>query len=364
MYANKRLTSLDAFRGFTVAAMIMVNFPGDGDNVFFTLKHTEWNGLSFTDLVAPFFLFIVGVSISFSFAKTVAEKMDKKGAYKKIIIRSLKIFAAGMFLNMMPFFNIHEIRWTGTLHRIAIVFLVCSFIFLNTNWKQQAFILLSILIGYWIVILAIPTPGLGKVVMEPGKNIAAWVDSLYMPGKLWQGTWDPEGILSTFPSIATCITGMLAGKLVQTTLPENVKINYLMSFGVVAAALGYFAGLGFPVNENLWTSSFVLITSGFAALLLGVLYFRLDILKKIKGSLVGVVFGANAITAYVLGDILSLFFYGVKFGNHSLNEHVVNSLISISIAPRLASLMYALFFVSIVFIPVYILYKKKIFIKI
>ncbi|MEJ7586695.1 MAG: heparan-alpha-glucosaminide N-acetyltransferase domain-containing protein [Ferruginibacter sp.] len=361
---NKRLKSLDAFRGFTVAAMIMVNFPGDGGNVFFTLKHTVWNGLSFTDLVAPFFLFIVGVSTSFAFAKTVREKLDKKAAYKKIIIRSLKIYALGMFLNMMPFFNLHEIRWTGTLHRIAIVFMVCSFIYLNTNWKQQAFILISILIGYWIVILGIPTPGLGKVVMEPGKNLAAWVDSIYMPGKLWQGTWDPEGILSTFPSIATCITGMLAGKLLQTSLPENVKINYLVSFGVVLAVLGYFVGLAFPVNENLWTSSFVLITSGFSALALGVLYFRLDILEKVKGSLVGVVFGANAITAYALGDILSLFFYSIKFGNHSLNEHVVNTLTSILIAPKLASLIYALFFVSVVFIPVYILYKKKIFIKI
>ena len=361
---NKRLISLDAFRGFTVAAMIMVNFPGDGDHVFFTLQHTIWNGLSFTDLVAPFFLFIVGVSISFSFAKIVIEQLDKKSAYKKIVIRSLKIFAVGMFLNMMPFFNINEIRWTGTLHRIAIVFLACSFIFLNTNWKQQAFIAASILIGYWIVILAIPTPGLGKVVMEPGKNIAAWVDSLYMPGKLWQGTWDPEGILSTFPSIATGITGMLAGKLLQARLPENIKINYLMSFGVVVAMLGYFVGLAFPVNENLWTSSFVLITSGFAAIVLSVLYFRLDILNKTKGSFPGVVFGTNAITAYVLGDILSLLFYGVKFGSHSLNEHVVNVFISISTAPKLASLMYALFFVSIVFTPIYILYKKKIFIKI
>ena len=361
---NKRLISLDVFRGFTVAAMIMVNFPGDGDNFFFILKHTVWNGLSFTDLMAPFFLFIVGVSISFAFAKIVAEKLDKKGTCKKIVIRSLKIFAVGMFLNVMPSFNLHEIRWTGTLHRIAIVFMVCSFIFLNTNWKQQALIAASILIGYWIVILAIPTPGFGKVMMEPGKNIAAWVDSLYMPGKLWQGIWDPEGILSTFPSIATCITGMLAGKLLHSDFPQNVKINYLMSFGVVVAVLGFFAGLGFPVNENLWTSSFVLITSGFAALVLGVLYFRLDILNKTKGSFPGVVFGTNPITAYVLGDILSLLFYGVKFGSHLLNEHVVNALVSISIAPKLASLMYAIFFVSMVFIPVYILYKKKIFIKI
>ena len=197
----KRLLSLDAFRGFTVAAMIMVNFPGDGKHVFFTLKHSRWNGLSFTDLIAPFFLFIVGVSISFAFASVVNDRLVKRSVYKKIIFRSLKIFAIGMFLNLMPSFDLTDARWTGTLHRIAIVYLICSFISLTTHWKQQIFVALAILIGYWVVILGIPTPGYGVVIMEPGKNIAAWIDSLYLPGKMWQGTWDPEGILSTLSLI-------------------------------------------------------------------------------------------------------------------------------------------------------------------
>ena len=360
---KKRVLSLDAFRGFTIAAMLLVNFPGNGDHVYFQLQHTIWNGLSFTDLIAPFFLFIVGVSISFSYAKIKNEVTDKKPIYKKILLRSLKIFAVGMFLNLMPFFNFNEIRWTGTLHRIAIVFLASSFIFLNTNWKQQAIIASGILILYWIVMLAIPTPGVGEVVLEPGRNIAAWVDSKLLPGKMWQGTWDPEGILSTFPSIVTCIFGMLAGTLLQTNLPDCIKINYLMSFGVAVAVAGFFAGLSFPLNENLWSSSFVLITAGFAALVLGTMYFRMDILKNKWGSSVGVIFGSNAITVYVLGDVLSLLFYGIKLGGHSLNEHVVNMLINNSVSPKLASMLYALFFVCINFIPAYILYKKKIFIK-
>ena len=360
---KRRVLSLDAFRGYTIAAMLLVNFPGSWDHVYFQLQHTAWNGLSFTDLIAPFFLFIVGVSISFSYSKIKDGNGSKRSIYKKIIIRSLKIFAVGMFLNLMPFFNLNEIRWTGTLHRIAIVFLASSFIFLHTNWKQQIIIAGGILILYWIVMLTIPTPGVGQVVLEPGRNIAAWVDSKLLPGKMYQGTWDPEGILSTFPSIATCILGMLAGTLLQTNLSDSMKINYLLSFGVIVAIAGFFAGLSFPLNENLWSSSFVLVTAGFAALVLGAMYFRMDILNNKSGSAAGVIFGSNAITVYVLGDVLSLFFYGIKLGGHSLNEHVVNLLINHSVSPKLASMLYALFFVCINFIPAYILYKKKIFIK-
>jgi predicted acyltransferase len=180
---------------------------------------------------------------------------------------------------------------------------------------------------------------------------------------MWQGTWDPESILSTFPSIVSGITGMLAGRLLQSTFTPNEKVNYLMTAGVFSAALGYFWGLGFPVNENLWTSSFVLVTSGFAALLLGALYFMVDILGKTKGTQPGIIFGANAIAVYVLGDVLALFFYGAKFGDHSLNQHVVNGLINAGVAPNLASLLYAVFFVSVNFLPAYWLYRKKIFIK-
>ncbi len=362
MMEKQRLISLDAFRGYTIAAMLLLNFPGSEEHIFFQLRHTVWNGLSFTDLIAPFFLFIVGVSISFSYAKVKPED-DKKEVYKKIVIRSLKIFAVGMFLNLMPFFDFSEVRWTGTLHRIAIVFLASSILFLNTSWKQQVWTVVGILILYWIVMMTIPTPGIGTIILEPGKNIAAWIDSQYLPGKMWQGTWDPEGILSTFPSIATCITGMLAGTLLRTSLSDSMKISYLMSLGLVTAVIGFFVGLSFPVNENLWTSSFVLVTAGFAALLLGAMYFRIDILKNTWGSSPGVIFGSNAIAIYVLADVLALLFYQLKIGGQTLNEHVVNELIEMSIAPELAGMFYSLCFVCINFVPAYILYKKKIFIK-
>lgn len=361
--ANRRLISLDAMRGFTIALMITVNFPGSEEFVYPTLSHSKWNGLTFTDLVAPFFLFIVGVSIVFAFSKRLETPGPKTDLYKKILIRSVKIFAVGMFLNMLPDFDFANLRYTGTLHRIAIVFMICAFLFLNTTWKQQAIIGIAILILYWLVMNFVPTPGYGKVMTERGVNLAAWVDQQYMPGKMWQGTWDPEGILSTFPSIVTGITGMLAGRLMISQLSPNEKVNYLMSAGVFSAAAGYFWGLGFPVNENIWSSSFVLVTSGFAALILGATYFNVDILGRKKGTAPGIIFGANAITVYVLADIFALFFYLLPFGDKTANQHAVDALVAAGFAPKLASLCYALFFVAINFIPAFLLYRKRIFIK-
>ena len=358
---QNRLISLDAMRGFTIAAMIVANFPGTEEAVYFTLRHTIWNGLSMTDLVAPFFLFIVGVSIAFAYSKKTSA--PKGELYRKIVIRSLKIFAVGMFLNLMPDFDFANVRWTGTLHRIAIVFLVCAFLFLNTRWKQQAWIGALTLVAYWLAMTQIPTPGVGHVILERSQNLAAWIDQQYLPGRMWQGTWDPEGILSTFPSIVTGITGMLVGRWMLGPDQPIDKVAYLMTGGLFTAIAGYFWGLTFPVNENLWTSSFVLVTSGFAALLFGATYFLVDVLGHTKGTKPGVIFGANAITVYVMADIFALFFYRFKFGNLPLNEQVVKGLSSIGLQPELASLLYALFFVGINFIPAYVLYKRKIFIK-
>jgi predicted acyltransferase len=361
--ATGRLTSLDTLRGFTIAAMILVNFPGNDQAVYHPLQHTHWNGLSFTDLIAPFFLFVVGVSIVFAYARRLSEGVPASAMYSKIMFRSLKIFVVGMFLNLLPDFDISDVRWTGTLHRIAIVFLVCALLYLHTTWKQQAWIGLGILVAYWLAMTLIPTPGFGEVRLEPGQNLAAWVDQQWLPGKMWQGTWDPEGILSTFPSIVTGITGMLAGHLLRSRLAPNEKVNYLMAVGLLAAATGYLWGLAFPVNENLWTSSFVLVTSGLAALLLGALYFSIDILGRKKGTAPGIIFGANAITVYVLADILALVFYGVSLQGATLNEHTVTALTHAGLAPKLASMLYALFFTTINFIPAWLLYRNRIFIK-
>jgi predicted acyltransferase len=360
---TKRLISLDALRGFTIAAMIMVNYPGSEDSVYFTLRHTVWNGLSFTDQVAPYFLYFVGASIVFAYSKRIAEGTPRSALYKKILFRSLKIFAVGMFLNLQPYFDFHNIRWTGTLQRIAIVFFISAIIYLNTTWKQQAWIAAILLIAYWLALTCIPTPGMGKVMLEPGVNIVAWVDNQFLPGKMWRGTWDPESILTNITSVVSCITGMLAGRLMLSDKTPNEKVNYLMTAGVFLAIAGYFWGLAFPVNENLWTSSFVLVTSGFASLLFGAFYFLVDIKGKTWGTKPGIIFGANAITIYFLAELGAFFLYEIKYAGVSLNTRFVDGLSNAGADPKFASLIYALFFVCINFIPAWILYKKKIFIK-
>lgn len=358
-----RLISLDAMRGFTIAAMILVNFPGNGDHVFAPLMHSVWNGLTPTDVIAPFFLFIVGVSIAIAYTKRLEKGLPKGDMYKKIIVRSFKIFAVGIFLNLLPDFNFAEIRWTGTLPRIAIVFFVCALMFLNTKWKTQAWIGGVILVVYWLAMTLIPTPGEGKVMLERGVNLANWIDSQYMPGKMWQGTWDPEGILSTFPSIVSGITGMLAGVLMLSKRTKEMKVILLMVIGFFMTFAGYLWGLTFPVNENIWTSSFVFVTSGIAFMSLGAFYFLVDMKGFTYGTKPGIIFGANAITVYVLGDVLALLFYGLKIGGQGLNMHFFDAFTALGMAPKLASMIYAILYVCVIFIPALIMYRRKIFIK-
>ena len=365
-HSRSRYLSLDAFRGYTVAAMIMVNFPGNGEHVFSTLRHSEWNGLTFTDQIAPYFLFIVGVSITLSMGSALADPAVAGTLPRKILLRALKIFGVGMFLNvlsLMPNFDFSQLRWTGTLHRISIVYLCCAMFFLRSGWRGQAFLAAILLGGYWAAMMLIPTPGEGVVMLEPGRNLAAWVDSRYLPGKMWQGSWDPEGILSTFPSIATGITGMLAGHVLRSEGEGAVKLNRLATAGTISAVLGYFIGLSFPVNENLWTSSFVLVTSGFATLVFVSMHHLSTTGKKAGWTVPGVVFGKNAIVAYVSADILAIFFYGLPIGGTTLNMHAFEALTALGLAPSLASLAYALFFVCMNFIPVWILFRRNIFIK-
>ena len=358
-----RLISLDAMRGFTIAAMILVNFPGNWDHVYAPLLHSKWNGLTPTDIIFPFFLFIVGVSIALAYTKRLQRGTPKGSMYRKIIIRSFKIFAVGIFLNLLWDFNFAELRWTGTLPRIAVVFLACALLFLNTDWKKQVWIGGTILVAYWLAMTLIPTPGFGTAMLEPGKNLAAWFDSKYLPGTMWQGTWDPEGILSTFPSIVSGITGMLAGALILSNRTKEMKVILLMVAGFFMTFAGYLWGLSFPVNENIWTSSFVFVTSGIAFMSLGSFYFLVDMKGYTHGTKPGIIFGANAITVYVLGDVFAGLFYGIKIGGESLNKHFFNLFTSIGLGEKFTSMLYAILYVCVIFIPALIMYRKKIFIK-
>lgn len=364
--SSSRIISVDVFRGITIAAMLLVNFPGNGRHVYAPLQHTHWNGITPTDLIAPFFLFIVGVAIALAYTKRLEAGISPAKMYFKLFSRSLKIFLVGMFLNifgLIPDFNFADIRYTGTLHRIAIVFFVCGILFLNTNWKTQAIVGAVVLILYWLSMTLIPTPGYDKVMFEPGINLAAWIDTKLLPGKMYQGTWDPEGFFSTFPSIVTGITGMLAGTLLLKIKSQEYKVMYLFSLGFVSTIIGVIWSWAFPLNENLWTSSFVLFTSGLASMTLAASIFVVDILQYKKNVQFGVIYGSNAITIYVLADIFSILFYGIAIAGNSLNTHFFNFFTSLGGPPKFVSMTYALFYVGINFIPAYILYRKKLFIK-
>ncbi len=358
--ANKRLISLDMLRGLTIALMIVVNNPGSWDYLYWPLGHADWHGITITDFVYPFFLFIVGVSIVLSSYKQLDAGADKGKMRKKIWIRSIKIFALGLLLNLFPDFDFAELRVPGVLQRIAIVYLICAHIFLATNWKTQIKIAGFALVGYWLAMILIPVPGIGSGVLEPGKNLAAYIDSLLVPGKLYQGTWDPEGLLSTIPAIVTGITGMLAGQLLKQNMGIEKKLNYLFLIGLLCITAGYFWDLFFPINKNLWSSSYVLFTSGWAFMSLAACILVVDVMGYQKISKFGVIYGSNAITVYVFAGMFP------ELLNETLGvqDLFFNGLVSAGMVPELASFLWAITYTMICFIPAYILYKKKIFIKV
>ncbi len=361
----KRLVSLDALRGFTIAAMVVVNDPGSWEHVYPPLRHAEWNGCTLTDLIFPFFLFIVGISIALAYTKRMEAGVPTGRIYRKIIIRSVNIYLLGLFLWLWPDFDFTAIRWVGVLQRIAVVFLVCALLFLNTSWKQQVWIGSTVLVLYWIVVAYVPVPGVGTPdLSEPGKNWANYLDTLILPGVMWQGTWDPEGILSTFPAVVTGIIGMLTGKLYLTIKDENRRLVLLFFIGFIMFLAGGAWNWFFPINKNLWTSSYVLYTGGLGIMGLASCILIVDVWGYTRWTFLGRVYGANAITSYVLAGMLTVVFYGLPVGGNSLNQWFMEGFTSIGFDPRFASFLYAVLYMLIIFIPALILYRRKIFIKV
>ncbi|PID92687.1 MAG: heparan-alpha-glucosaminide N-acetyltransferase [Bacteroidetes bacterium] len=365
MTQSKRLISLDALRGFTIAAMVVVNDPGSWQHVYWPLLHAKWNGCTLTDLVFPFFLFMVGVSIALAYTKRLEAGVEKKKLYQKIILRSFNIYILGIFLYLFPSFDFQHIRWVGVLPRIAFVFLACALLFLNTNWKQQIKIGAVILVLYWIVVAYLPVPGLGKPDLSvPDKNWANYLDQLLVPGVLYRKTWDPEGFLSTFPAIVSGIIGMLVGTLYLKIRDEYKRLTWLYLAGFSMFLAGGLWNWFFPINKHIWTSSYVLYTSGLGTLSLATCILLVDMLGYKRWTFLGRVYGANAITSYVLAGMLTLVFYRMKIGEYSMNQWFMNGLSAVGFDPRLASLCYALLYMLLIFIPALILYRKKIFIRI
>ncbi|WP_028387653.1 acyltransferase family protein [Legionella fairfieldensis] len=368
MHIN-RLLSIDVFRGITIVLMILVNSPGN-HVVYPWLKHSTWNGCTLADLVFPFFIFIVGISAVFSLTKAKNNPdLSLNSLIIQVLKRSIFMFAIGLFLNAFPYhFDLSTLRILGVLQRIAICYFCASLLFLTTRMEIQAAIAGLLLIGYWFIMTFVFVPGYGTNQLTVEGNLAAYLDRLFFsPSHLYGKIYDPEGLLSTFPAIATTLIGNLTGMWLLSSYSAWEKMTRMAFAGLLALLIGGVWGLWFPVNKTLWTSSYVLWTGGFALIGLAFCYWLIEIKGWKKWSRLFEMFGVNAMAAYVLHvfflkiqamisiphdgftDNLRVFITAYFFGGMSLKN---------------GSLLYALSYTLIWLLVLTILYRRKIFIKI
>jgi predicted acyltransferase len=371
MLKSERIVSVDFLRGFTVASMILVNNPGSWEHVYAPLRHATWNGCTPTDLIFPFFLFVIGISIVYSMeGRSKASEDPQRKRILKILKRSSILFLLGLFLNVIPEFDLATIRIPGVLQRIAIVFLVTALLFLKTSLRTQVVVAIGILILYWLVMTLIPLPGLGYANLTPTANIGAWLDVTLLKGHLWKYSlvWDPEGILSTFPAIVSCMVGVLAGSWLKSNREQNEKLIYLFIAANVLLLLGLCWDLIFPINKNLWTSSFVLYTSGIALHALALSYWMIDVMQYRKYLNPFVAFGANAIVAYMISEILTKAVSFVKIDYKGITLPFKNALFlwlnEKWTHPNFISFVLAFVWLIVIWLPIQWMYKQKIFIKV
>ena len=363
---SSRLVSLDAFRGLTVAGMILVNNPGTWGAIYSPLAHAEWDGWTPTDLVFPFFLFIVGVSITLALSRRAA---GDGGLYGKILRRALLIFALGIFLNGFPYFPLDTLRIPGVLQRIAVCYLVAALVFVKTSWRTQAFITAALLLFYWALVSLVPAPGYaaGDLTMEG--SLPSYVDRVVFGAHKWKPLYDPEGLLSTMPAVATTMCGVLTGHLLRSRRGHYERVSAMFVAGAAGVMLGWAWNYWFPINKALWTSSYVLFAAGMALQTLALCYWLIDIRGLRRWALPFVVFGTNALAAFFLSGVLARLLGLVKLagpdGNDvSLQGVLYQNLFASWAAPKNASLAYAVCFVLLMLGLMAILYRKRIFIKV
>lgn len=376
-----RLLSLDVFRGITIAGMVLVNNPGTWSQIYSPLKHAEWHGATPTDFVFPFFLFIVGISITLALGKRVEAGGAKKDLYAKIIKRAVVIFLLGLFLAAFPFYNFAKGEWLdvsnlrvmGVLQRIAVCYLISALVFLHTNWRQQLAIAAALLLIYWGLLTLIGVPGCEITTFnDKACNLAAFLDRVVLgENHLWSQSkvFDPEGILSTVPAISTTLAGVLTGHWLRRKIDDSEKVAALFFFGVVLTALGWFWSLSFPLNKSLWTSSYAVYTAGLALCFLGFCYWLIDMKGYRRWAKPFVIFGVNALALFVGSGLLAKTMGIIKVASAegksiSLQKWIFDNLFLPFAAPINASLAYAVTFILFWLFLMWLLYRKRIYIKV
>lgn len=377
--APVRLISLDAFRGFTIAAMVLVNNPGDWSNLHAQLAHAKWNGWTFTDCIFPFFLFIGGVAMTLSLGRLAAAGADRPRLLLKLTKRAALIFLIGFLLNLIPRFDFDTVRIPGVLQRIALCTVLAAPIVVYLGWRAQLAVITALLALYSVLMLWVPVPGIGAGVLEPGKDFGAWVDRMLLDGHLWvqAKTWDPEGLVSTIPALCSQLFGVLAGRVLALELPRVEQTIWMLFAGLVFLALGSsLDAVLMPMNKSLWTVSFCLWMTGWALLAFGVFYWLLDanpyaIVRERAGVWAKpfVIYGMNALFIFAFSGFVAKMLGFIKLAQpdgsqHSLGSTLYAPLKALPIGAANTSLLYAILFNACMFAIAYGMWRKRWFVKV
>jgi predicted acyltransferase len=393
-HLRERLLSLDVFRGLTIAGMLLVNNPGSWSAIYPPLEHADWNGWTPTDLIFPFFIFIVGVTTHLSLLSRRRRGATDREITRQILKRGGLIVLCGLLLSGFPY---HEMvihlpfgavfdsarshlgpghwRLTGVLQRIGVVYICAALLTMRTSVKQQVLIVAALLYGYWFAMTLIPVPGHGIGALMLGQKdatLAAWLDrAVFGTNHLWAGsrTWDPEGILSTVPAIGTCMLGVIAGRWIVSDKPLLERIAGLFAAGAIGMMAGLMWNWSFPINKNLWTSSYVVFTAGLACVVLATCMWLIDVHGWSWWTKPFVLFGVNPLAAFVGEGIFSRLIYTlirVPRGGElvPLEAAIYQSAFASWLAPRNASLLFAVCYVALFLWLMRELYRRDILIKV
>ncbi len=349
--------------------MVLVNNPGQWGTTYWPLLHAPWHGWTPTDLIFPFFLFIVGVSITLALGRRVEQGVNPPEMYGKIARRALIIFALGLFLAGFPYFKLGTLRIPGVLQRIAVCYFVAALLYLHASWKTQAKIAAGLLMGYWFAMVLIPRPGYGLGDLSMGGNLAAVIDRKLLAGHIYRPLYDPEGIFSTIPAIATTIAGVLTGEWLRARRSDTQRLLGLFLAGAAAVLAGWVWNLWFPINKPLWTSSYVLFTAGIALQTLALCYWLIDVQGYRRWAKPFVIFGVNALALYFFSGLMARILTLIKFTladgrSIDLRRFLFEEIFLSWLPPYSASLGFALSYVLLWLGLMAILYRKQIFIKV
>jgi len=358
---SERLVSLDAFRGATIALMVLVNTAGDGATTYGPLQHAEWHGWTLTDCVFPSFLWIVGLAMTLSLGKRLARGDSHGPLILSAARRAAILFGLGLFLYAIPDFDLGTQRILGVLQRIAICYFLATVIYLKSTWKTQIYWVVGLLATYWALMTLVPVPGYGAGRLDVEGNLAHYVDKLVLGSHnyRWTKTWDPEGLVSTIPALATALLGALAAAVVRLKRSLEERTMWLLLAGNALLAAGLVCDIWLPINKKLWTSSFTLFMGGLDFIVLGFFLYLVDGLgwKRLVKPLV--ILGSNAIAIYMLSEVAA----GL-IDNYHWHEALYRTAFLSWLSPYNASLGYALAYTALNWLAAWGLYKKGWFLKV